>query len=98
MKHWRRTSRRRKRTSKRIKRWLLVGAAIVAVCGAGVLAFLAYPKFNQERLVRRARGFLEAKNYQSAAITAQRVLQLNRDNVAATRIMVAICEQGKAVT
>ncbi len=79
------------KTRKKQRRWLLAGLIVLVLGGtiAG-LGYYYFPKFNEQRLLRKARVFLAAKDYQSAAITVQRALQHDDRNVAAVRLLVEI--------
>ncbi len=63
-----------------------------------MLGYIYFPKFNEERLVQRAEMFLAAKDYSSAAITAQRALQINEQNLAAVRTLTAILNETRDPT
>jgi len=69
---------------------VLVGVALL------VAGFHYFPHWNEERLVRRARLLIAQKNYNSATLTARRILQLNNRNVGAATLMAEMADLEKA--
>ncbi len=79
------------------KWWTVIAIAVLAFAGAAAWgAFRYYPRWNQERLIKRARAFIEWKDYNAAGLTVQRVLQLNNRNIAAARLMAEMADTAKA--
>jgi tetratricopeptide (TPR) repeat protein len=79
------------------KWWLLIATGFVVVAGPIAWgAFRYYPKWRQDRLVRRARVFIKWNDYNDAALTIKRVLQLNERNVAATALMAEMMDSANA--
>ena len=81
------------------KRWL-IGSLIVIIFLGALAGFgkYYYPKLNAERLLSKARAFHGKKDYHSAAITAQRVLQIDQENVAAVRMLLQITDEMQSPT
>jgi predicted Zn-dependent protease len=78
------------------RRWLIAGLVVLALgVAVAVLGYLYFPKYNEERLVRRAGAFLAAKDFSSAAITAQRALQINDRSIAAVRTLTTIMDEAR---
>ena len=74
-------------------RRLLLRLAILAVLGvAAAYGWREYRKVRQSRMVERTRALIEQKDYQQAAISAQRALDLNPRDLAANRTMLELTE------
>lgn len=86
-------SQRPRKRGSRAKRWLLAGGAValgVVVFGFGGQRL--YQRLRKERLVGKAREFYQQRHYNAAGIAVRRALQVDPQNVEATRLMVELAE------
>ena len=92
------TQESRKRTKPRPwkRRALLISAGVVLVAAAAFGAYRYYPKWTEDRMVRRARAYVAGNDYDSASIALQRVLQRNPGNVEAAALMAKMADSVKA--
>ncbi len=77
-----------------VRKWILPALVVVLVVGLPAVWFgpRVYSHWQQERLLRRAREGLQKNEVPIAAITLRRVLNLNPDNLEATRAMAKLAE------
>jgi hypothetical protein len=74
------------------RRWTRRLACLVVLAGLSAGGYRGYEKLREKHLTKQARAFLARGDYQSAALVARRVLQLNQNNVAACRVMAETSE------
>lgn len=78
------------------KPWLIGLLVVLALVGGATYgAMKYYPRWRQERLLKQARAFLEWKNYEAAGLMTRQALQLDKDNVAATQLMIEIADAAR---
>ena len=75
--------------------WFSMIALIVGVWLANIKAREIYHVWKEKRLIKEARAFFDAGDYRSAALNAQRVLQMNSSNLDASRIMAEVLETAR---
>ncbi len=87
----------RKHSPRKSKKWWIISVAVLVLLAAGTgIGLRFYPAWNQKRLIARAEKFAQAKDYNSAVLTLQRVLQLNEKSVPATGLMAEIADTAKS--
>jgi len=76
-----------------MRRWgrRVLCAAIIAAMGFG--GFRGYTAWRKQHLTTQVRQFVERGEYQSAVLVARRLLQLDGDNLAASRAMAEMAEK-----
>ena len=80
-------------------RWRLpvtIFAAVLAVAGLAAIASRFYWHWQPDHLARQAQVFQKRNDLKGAALTAQRALQINNKNLAATRVMAEIAGKANA--
>ena len=73
-------------------RWLLITAAIVVLGVVASIGWRAFQHVRKERIVTRARAFMEKKDWGQAMIAVQWALQVNPRDVAVNRMMAELAE------
>jgi predicted Zn-dependent protease len=74
------------------KRWVRRLAVCALAAGLALGGYRGYGAWRKGHLSRQAQDFLAKKDYQSAALVARHLLQLDPRNVAACRVMAEISE------
>ncbi len=77
---------------RRLRIWLYAAAGVLLLCAAGVFGWRMYVHIREDRIVKKARDFMEKKDYGQALIAAQWALQLSPRNVSVNRIMAELAD------
>ncbi len=75
------------------KRWLRRGAVFIILAAILWGGWQAVGHWQKKRLIHQAHTAFESADYQTATLCARRVLQLDKDNIAATRVLAALAER-----
>ena len=75
--------------------WWGLAALIVGAGFASLKARRFYHSWKENRFIEEARAFYAAGDYRSAALNAQRVLQMNASNLDASSIMAEVLEAAR---
>ena len=73
-------------------RWLLIAAAIAVLGVVAAIGWRAFQHVRKERIVARARTFIDKKDWGQAMIAVQWALQVNPRDVAVNRMMAELAE------
>jgi predicted Zn-dependent protease len=76
----------------RLRFWLLLATGLVLLAGAGAFGWRMYGQIREDRIVEKARNFLEEKDYGQALIAAQWAIQVSPRNISANRIMAELAD------
>ena len=74
--------------------WLSLVAVLLLLAGAGLFGMRTYARVREDKIVEKAREFMEKKDYDQALVAAQRALQVSPRNVTANRIMAQLADVG----
>ena len=74
------------------RRWALRLGIAVAVAGLAFASYRGYGELRKRNLARQVQQFVERAEYQSAVLVARRLLELDPNNIAATRAMADMAD------
>ncbi len=78
--------------SRRLRLWLYAIVGIVLLAAAGIFGWRAYVHIREDRIVKKARNFLQQKDYSQALIAAQWALRMAPRNLEVTKIMAELAD------
>jgi Tfp pilus assembly protein PilF len=81
---------------RRLRRSLIALAVLVTLGLLGFAVFESYRRVRRERIISRARTFLEKQDSGQAALSLRRALQVNPRDVEANRMMAVLAEKSGA--
>lgn len=80
-----------------LRRWGVRLGLVVLVAGLGFAGYHGYGELRKRNLSRQVQQFADAADYRSAVLVARRLLELDSDNVPASRAMADMADaSGKA--
>ena len=75
-----------------LRRWGLRLGLFALLCGVGFASYRGYGELRQRNLSRQVQQFVDATDYRSAVLVARRLLELDPNNLAATRAMADMAD------
>lgn len=77
-----------------LRRWGIRLGIVVIIAGLGFTSYRGYGELRKRNLAHQVQQFVDAGDYRSAVLVARRLLELDPDNVAATRAMADMTDAG----